>query len=90
MVTSMVRKELRAVTDVTRLLYCGFEFEITSSSKRPPITAFPLMCEIFLNFRLVQHTMGCANKSCIIDFYVYKINSYGCIVTPAEVNGAYR
>lgn len=72
-----------------RLLYCDFEFKMTSSSERPPITAFPLMCEVSLNFKLIQHAMECANKSCIIDFYVYKINCYGCIVTPAEVNGAY-
>lgn len=67
-----------------RLLCCDFEFKMTSSSERPPVTAFPLTCEVFLNFRLIQHTMECANKFCIIDFYVYKINCSGWIVTHAK------
>lgn len=88
---SLARKELRPVTDVTQAAILWLQIQNDEQLKKATnYTAFPLTYEIPLRFKLIQHSAGCANKCCIIELYVYKINCYRPIVTSAEVNGTFE
>ena len=88
---SLVRKELRPVTDVTQAAILCLRIQNDEQLKKATYyTAFPLMYEVPLRFKLIQCSEGCANKSCVIELYVYKINCYRPIVTSADVNGTFE
>lgn len=58
----LVRKELRAVTDVTQAAILSLQIQNYEQLKKATYyTAFPLTCEVPLRFKLIQHSEGCAN-----------------------------